>query len=142
MMRTTRRRNWFIKRIALGFAVAAIAAPVAHARVDEGIPGQPNAPKIVKAPHSVMPPAPRDSRTLIPCVPACGHEELISQSLVDEYADHFVRGAETSAVSTPQVVSSSGFDWGDAGIGAGLALVLLAGGAALATRHLGREQTA
>src|SRR6187549_2186200 len=31
-----RRRNWFIKRIALGFAVAAFAAPVAQAKVDEG----------------------------------------------------------------------------------------------------------
>jgi hypothetical protein len=41
-------------------------------------------------------------------------------------------------------VSSPGFDWSDAGIGAGLALILvLAGGAALvATRHMGRTQTA
>src|SRR5262245_14588371 len=53
-MRTIRRRNWFIKRIALGLAVAAIAAPVAQASVDEGIPGQPSAPQIVegvKGPH-------------------------------------------------------------------------------------------
>src|SRR5262245_24904692 len=35
-MRSNRRRNWFLKRIALGLAVAAIAAPVAQARVDEG----------------------------------------------------------------------------------------------------------
>jgi hypothetical protein len=41
-------------------------------------------------------------------------------------------------------VSSPGFDWGDAGIGAGLALALvLAGGAAyLGSRQLGRPQTA
>jgi hypothetical protein len=39
-----RRRNWIIKRIALGFAVAALAAPAAaQARVDEGGNGQPNA---------------------------------------------------------------------------------------------------
>jgi len=40
----------------------------------------------------------------------------------------------------PGSSSSSGFDWGDAGIGAGVALVLvvLAGGAVLATR---RSQT-
>ena len=37
-----RRRNWFIKRIALGFAVAAFVAPVAQAKVDEGIQGQLN----------------------------------------------------------------------------------------------------
>jgi hypothetical protein len=51
---------------------------------------------------------------------------------------------EPRTVSTPQVVSSPGFDWSDAGIGAGLALILvLAGGAALiATRHMGRTQTA
>jgi hypothetical protein len=42
-MRIIRRRNWLIKRIALGLAIAAFAAPVAQARVDEGIPGQPNA---------------------------------------------------------------------------------------------------
>jgi hypothetical protein len=35
-MRSNRRRNWFLKRIALGLAVAAIAAPVAQAKVDEG----------------------------------------------------------------------------------------------------------
>jgi hypothetical protein len=42
-MRSNRRRNWLIKRIALGLAVAAFAAPVAQARVDEGIQSQPNA---------------------------------------------------------------------------------------------------
>jgi hypothetical protein len=35
-MRSNRRRNWLIKRIALGFAVAAFAAPVAQAQLDEG----------------------------------------------------------------------------------------------------------
>ena len=43
-MRSNRRRNWFLKRIALGLAVAAVAAPVAQASVDVGIPGQPNSP--------------------------------------------------------------------------------------------------
>jgi hypothetical protein len=42
-MRSNRRRKWLIKRIALGLAVAAFAAPVAQARVDEGIQSQPNA---------------------------------------------------------------------------------------------------
>ena len=31
-MRSNRRRNWFIRRIALGFAVAAFVAPAAQAR--------------------------------------------------------------------------------------------------------------
>jgi hypothetical protein len=46
----------------------------------------------------------------------------------------------------PQVVAapSTGFDWGDAGIGASLAfgLMLLALGAALATRHANRKALA
>jgi hypothetical protein len=54
----------------------------------------------------------------------------------------FVR-TQPRSISEPQVVSA-GFDWKDAGIGAGLALalVLLGGGAALASRHFGRAQTA
>jgi hypothetical protein len=46
-------------------------------------------------------------------------------------------------VSTPEVVSA-GFDWGDAGIGAGISLgLVLVGGAALyATRQVGKAQTA
>jgi hypothetical protein len=45
-------------------------------------------------------------------------------------------------VSSPQLVDS-GFQWGDAGIGAGIALgaMLLAGAALLATRHMGRPAT-
>jgi len=39
-MRSNRKKNWFIKRIALGLAIAAVAAPVAQARVDEGIQGE------------------------------------------------------------------------------------------------------
>jgi len=52
--------------------------------------------------------------------------------------------AYVEAPAAPAPTSSSGFDWGDAAIGAGLVLllVLLGGGAALATRHQGREQTA
>jgi hypothetical protein len=42
-MRSNRRRNWLIKRIALGLGVAAFATPVGQARVDEGIQSQPNA---------------------------------------------------------------------------------------------------
>ena len=54
----------------------------------------------------------------------------------------FVR-TQPRSIGEPQVVAA-GFDWKDAGVGAGLALalVLLAGGAALASRHVGRAQTA
>ena len=54
----------------------------------------------------------------------------------------FVR-TQPRSIGEPQVVAA-GFDWKDAGVGAGLALalVLLGGGAALASRHVGRAQTA
>jgi hypothetical protein len=51
-MRTTRRRNWFIKRIALGFAVAAFVAPVAQARVDEGSIAQPKVESSIVQAHT------------------------------------------------------------------------------------------
>src|SRR5215204_3730501 len=41
-MRSNRRRNWFIKRFALALAIAAIAAPVAQAKIDEGSSVQAN----------------------------------------------------------------------------------------------------
>jgi hypothetical protein len=41
-MRSNRRRNWLVKRIALGLAIAAIAAPVAQAKIDEGSSAQAN----------------------------------------------------------------------------------------------------
>ena len=48
-MRSNRRRNWFLKRIALGLR-SQLAAPVAQASVDVGIPGQPNSPaEVVQA---------------------------------------------------------------------------------------------
>jgi hypothetical protein len=157
-MRTIRKRHWFIRRIAVGFAVAAFAAPVAQARIDavpivQAHTYQPGAPQIVKGPHDAMPPASMESGSVIPCVPACGHEELIAQSLVGAFADHF----GSDAGSNPTLVASrfgrpnattggelEALNWQDVGIGAGLALALalLGGGAALATRRMGREQTA
>jgi hypothetical protein len=55
------------------------------------------------------------------------------------------RRADSPRVSTPVAVASPGFDWGDAGIGAALALglvVLLAGAAVLASRRHRMPQTA
>ena len=159
-MRSNRRRNWLVKRIALGFAVAAFVAPVAQARVDEGIQGQPNSSaqvikssgykpfvtdfpsyaNVVDASDYGMPQAtPRDyaiSRgdliEVVRSIPSGTSSDKIE----------FVR-TQPRSIGEPQVVSAS-FDWKDAGIGAGfvLALVLLGGGAALASRHVGRAQTA
>ena len=50
---------------------------------------------------------------------------------------------EQENVSTPQVIVSGGFDWSDAGIGAGIlaGLLIVIGGAARGSRA-GRPQTA
>jgi hypothetical protein len=60
------------------------------------------------------------------------------------HVDYLCLRSPVLEVATPQLVSSPGFDWGDAGIGAGVALglVLLGGAAFGATRQLGKAQTA
>ena len=161
------KRNWMIKRMVLGFAVAALVVPaVAQARVDSGI-GMPNPANQVKGDvyvpfvtdfpkyewtsnvSNVSAGTPvglpsvglndylkvRDGIEVVRLQP---RNEVRSGDLIEN-----VRLAPRS-VSTPQVVSSPGGDWSDAGVGAGLALILvLAGGAAyFATRHMGRTQTA
>ena len=181
-MRTIRRRNWLIKRIALGLAIAAFAAPVAQASVDEGIPGQPNSPaEVVQAfayaDHGMPSAMPSEFALArgdhIEIVRAQGRStgdgfaasdygmprptatdyaisrgDLIETVRLTPNATssdkiEFVRTTQPRSFGEPQVVSA-GFDWKDAGIGAGLALalVLLGGGAVLATRRLGRAQTA
>jgi hypothetical protein len=161
------KRNWMIKRMVLGFAVAALVVPaVAQARVDSAI-GMPNPANQVKG--DVFVPFVTDfpkyewtsnvssvnaatpiglpnaglndylkARDGIEVARLQPRNEVRSGDLIEN-----VRLAPRS-VSTPQVVSSPGGDWSDAGVGAGLALILvLAGGAAyFATRHMGRTQTA
>jgi hypothetical protein len=158
-MRSNRRRNWFIKRIALGFAVAAFAAPVAQARLDEGIQGMPNSSAEVQT--SGYQPFVTDFPSYANVVDASDYGmpratatdyaisrgdliEVVRSTPSGSPSDkiEFVR-SQPRSVGEPQVVAA-GFDWKDAGIGASfaLALVLLGGGAALASRHVGRAQTA
>jgi hypothetical protein len=68
--------------------------------------------------------------------------QVVVSARPDDRADRF-----TPEAGNPQVIvaaPSTGFDWSDAGIGAGsaLGLMLLALGAALATRHVGRKSLA
>jgi len=161
------KRNWMIKRMVLGFAVAALVVPaVAQARVDSGI-GMPNPANQVKG--DVFVPFVTDFpkyewtsnvsnvRVSTPMgLPSAGLNDYLKArdgiEVVRLQPRNEVRSGDLienvrlapRSVSTPQVVSSPGFDWSDAGIGAGLALLLvLAGGAAfIATRHMGRTQTA
>jgi hypothetical protein len=150
-MRSNRRRNWFIKRIALGLAIAAVAAPVAQAKVDEGSSVQasgyqafatdfPSYANVVNASDYGMP---RPTATDY-AISRGDLIEVVRSTPNGTPSDkiEFVR-SQPRSIGEPQVVSA-GFDWKDAGIGAGLALalVLLGGGAALASRHVGRAQTA
>jgi hypothetical protein len=188
-MRSNRRRNWLIKRIALGFALAAFAAPVAQARIDEGqidssgqkyqsfVSDFPSVQSTVNAADYGMPRAlpsdyakiRGDQIELVRSQPRATGSDVVAadygmpRALPSDYAlskgdqvevvraeprsvssdqIEFVR-TKPRSIGEPQVVAA-GFEWGDAAIGAGLALLLvvLGGGAVLATRHLGREQTA
>jgi hypothetical protein len=159
-----RRRNWILKRIVLGLAVTALVAPgAANARVDEGGIGQPNSVaevskgsnyvpfvtdfpkyevKVEQTPSAGVPHAGLNDYLLA----RDGVEYIRGQSRFDVRPGDRIENVrlQPRTVSTPQVVSSPGFDWRDAGIGAGLALglALLAAAALRATRHLGRPQTA
>ena len=150
-MRSNRRKNWFIKRIALGLAIAAVAAPVAQAKVDEGSSVQANSyqafatdfpsyANVVDASAHGMP-----RPTSVDYAVSRGDLiEVVRSTPNGTPSDkiEFVR-TQPRSIGEPQVVSA-GFDWKDAGIGAGLALalVLLGTGAALASRQVGRAQTA
>jgi hypothetical protein len=184
-MRSNRRKNWFIKRIALGLAVAAIAAPVAQAKIDEGSSVQARTESSIVQAHTYQPVQANGYQAFVtdfPSVPsgqfakgivnsdypslkptvvasAYGMPRATPQDYAISRGDlievvrstpsgtssdkiEFVR-TQPRSIGEPQVVAA-GFDWKDAGVGAGLALalVLLGGGAALASRHVGRAQTA
>jgi hypothetical protein len=147
-MRTNRKRNWLIKRIALGLAIAALAAPVAQASVDEGIPGQPNSPnEVLKAVASRHYDAIEMRRLDARKAGNLAHDVFVVKTGHQSWPGVDPTSVQVYPryhVSTAVVTSTSSFDWRDAGIGAGLvlALVVLAGGALLASRHVSREQTA
>ena len=108
-----RRRTWLLRRLVLGLAVAAVAVPTAQAR-----PGEGGASSVVN-----------------PSVGGADYGQFAyRRALPQDYGVRTIQVAQRPG----------GFDWGDAGIGAGSAfvIVLLAGGASLATRHLNRPTTA
>ena len=193
-MQNHRRRIRLLRRLALGLAVAAVAAPVAQAVPDEGtivprgtlpngsivqgeyksglgdgvvrshpgglIPqgeskadlpngtvGNSPAGALVQGerksdlPQARFVPGVTDFPRTAPApggqyVPPLGYRGMVPQDygLPQNYGV-----APVAAVREP-----STFDWGDAGIGAGgaLALLLIAGGAVLATRHISRPAAA
>jgi hypothetical protein len=147
-MRTIRRRNWFLKRVALGLAIAALAAPVAQARVDEGM----TVPSSKQAAQYGMSRAQIRNAIEMRRLDARQAGNLAHDVFVVKTGQRSWPGVDPTSgqdyprydVSPHDVNSTSSFDWRDAGIGAGfaLALVLLAGVGALAIRHVGRTQTA
>lgn len=190
-MRSNRRRNWLVKRIALGLAIAAFAAPVAQARIDEGSSVQangyqafvsdfPSSSQITSQVNAADYGMPRalpsdyaqlrgDKIELVRSLPRSTGNDVVAadygmpRAMPNDYAlasgdqIEVVRGlpqntssdkiefvrTQPRSIGEPQVVAA-GFDWNDAAIGAGLAvgLLLLGWGAALATKHFGRPQTA
>jgi hypothetical protein len=186
-MRSNRRRNWLIKRIALGFAVAAFVAPVAQARIDEGgqvqssgyssfVTDFPSAQASIAVDAGMPRAMPSDYAVargeqieLVRAQHRSTGENVVAsaygmpRAMPSDYAlasgdqievvrsqprgtssdqIEFVR-TKPRSIGEPQVVAA-GFNWDDAAVGAGLVLglVLLGGGAALATRRLGKAQTA
>jgi hypothetical protein len=149
------RRNWIIKRIALGFAVAALVAPgAAQARVDEGISGQPNkggegyVPFVTDFPSYQASQAVKGGPQMRISGPMTGSYNLIEAARTQPRStlrsSDLIENARLAPRGSGAIVASSGFDWGVAGIAAGLvAGVLLLGGIAVrTTRKLGEPQTA
>lgn len=156
-----RRRNWLLRRLVLGLAVAAIAAPVAQARVDGGSGGQSQEPAYVpwvtdfggtvstpQANSGIVRPDDRAVRG-VPAtterLPVRADDKVLNlePSARAQYNQFTYRRTLPSDYGVQPVQISSkadGFDWNDAGIGAGLAfgLMLLLAGATLGTRHISR----
>jgi hypothetical protein len=189
-----RRRTRLLRRVVLGLAIVAVAAPVAQARNDEGsvapsdefVQGVTDFPTSVGAdmwqvngtpvraddkvgllpstsPRLVAHPDNRADRT------GPGFDATVDVILIGhpdnradrtgpgfegtagaEYNQYVYRGYLPSDYGQPNRIvvvadgTGDGFDWGDAGIGAGtlFGIVLLAGVGIVATRHLTRPATA
>jgi len=128
VMRKPRRTNWFLRNLVVGLALVVIAVPVAQARVDgsSGWSGPRGAEKVtgvLDAPRPAAPDALRSNQL------GMTQPKVVPQS---------------SRAPTRVVSRSDGFDWGDAGIGAGtvVAVMLLAAGGMLGNRHKRGSATA
>jgi hypothetical protein len=122
-----------VKRLGLALAVSAIVAPAAQARPLD------------------MPPRGLDSVKQRLYADDIRVSEPIVQVRARQYADDLhappVSGGRTVVprpVGNVSIDNSTGFDWGDAGVGAGFALgiMLLGGGAIVAGRHTRRSRLA
>ena len=124
------RRIRTLRRFVLGLAIAAVVVPAAQARVDElgtGAKGSNAGSAVLQGDDKVILPSGGDSTVLIH-----GDDKVIAPA------------GDPTAVPVADPSSPSTFDWRDAFVGAGvaLALMLLAGGAALSTRRHQRPTAA
>ena len=136
----TRIKQRMLRRIALAFAVAAVAAPTAQA-----VPLEPGN----STPRGTTIPQQYGMPTAMPSDYAANRNDRIELARLNDRVGSDVRGldgvenvrVEPRGLDKPVLVSdTSSFNWGDAGIGAGLAFaaLLLAGAAALSVRQYGR----
>jgi hypothetical protein len=157
-MRTIRKRNWILRRIVLGFAVMALVIPGASQAARGGTPSWQSdtvsKPAATGTHGAALACAPNcaveedqvsDGSSFVPFVTDFPRYDLNSAKVVGIGGPRMhVTGTSEPSVSSTKVVSSGGFDWGDAGIGAAIlfGLVLLGGVAFYSSRHLGKAQTA
>ena len=142
------RRIRTLRRFVLGLAIAAVVVPAAQARVDEpgaGAKGSNAGSTVLQGDDKVILPGGGHSTVLIH-----GDDKVIApgggDSTVLVHGDDKViaPAGDPTAVPVADPSSPSTFDWRDAFVGAGvaLALLLLAGGAALSTRRHQRPTAA
>jgi hypothetical protein len=168
-----RNRNWFLRRLVLGFAIALVVVPVAQARPEgalpplaqagantqgtfvQGVDDFPGSSKLAPQANGVavrgeVKDGVGSSTSGVPADFAQDNQYayrgivVTTSGVPADFAkdnEFAYRNALPQDIAEPvQVVSTSdGFDWGDAGIGAGtlFAVLLLGAGALLATRHVG-----
>jgi hypothetical protein len=186
-----RKRTWLLRRLVLGLAIVAVAAPVAQARnleaadarSDEFVQGSVgDIWQVTGTPAGQVNGTPARADDKVGLVPSTsprlvghpdnradrtgpGFDGTVDVTLIghpDNRADRTGPGFEGTAgaevyrgylpsdYGQPNKVvvvadsTGDGFDWGDAGIGAGtlFGVVLLAAAGIVATRHLSRPATA
>ena len=138
------RRHRWIGRLAVGLAFAAVAVPTAQARIveDSGIAvqGREVVADFKGYGYYKGTPTGASEGHLYRQSPGVPLSEQSPSVLPDDRAVRVTEPGNPQLVAVP----ATGFDWSDAGIGAGTAVgvLLLALGAALATRHVGRKSLA
>jgi hypothetical protein len=144
-----RRRTWFLRRLAVGLALAAMVAPAAQAYPDPGPQPGLRAQGTVCVPKwgcRATGPIRPDDRATRGVQSTDGQPQVGPRSWpgVDPTSAQDFRQYSGGAAPVVATSAKSDIDWGDIGIGAGLAfaLMLLAAGAVVGTRHRHGSATA